>query len=193
FGDHALWKTANFFASRPGQPSWTQNNGGPASATLKLGSVTFAPSDTTCRTYAIGAKGWLQMTSDGGTSWRDLDPNKVLPQDRVPKGLAFDPGTPNTLMVAYSTFTVTTAGRVFRTANALAAVPSWQNVSPSIDLPHNAIAIDPVDPRVVWVATDLGVSRGQWNDGPSTMAWRHYGPPMGLPNVVVSDVKVHAA
>ena len=25
------------------------------------------------------------------------------------------------------------------------------------------------------------------------MSWRHYGPDTGLPNVVVSDVKVHAA
>jgi hypothetical protein len=82
---------------------------------------------------------------------------------------------------------------VFRTANALAAIPSWANVSPPVDFPHNAIAIDPGEPRVVWVATDLGVWRGQWNDASSRMSWRHYGPDTGLPNVVVSDVKVHAA
>jgi photosystem II stability/assembly factor-like uncharacterized protein len=193
FGGHELWKTANFFASRPGAPSWTQNNPGPTDPNLKLGSVAFAPSDTTCRTYVIGTKGFLRITTDGGTVWRNLDPNGVLPQNRVPKGLAFDPRTANTLLVAYSTFTPVTAGRVFRTANALAVVPSWTNASPPIDFPHNAIAIDPVDPSVVWAATDLGVWRGEWNDGPGVMSWRHYGPATGLPNVVVSDVKVHAA
>jgi photosystem II stability/assembly factor-like uncharacterized protein len=189
FADKALWKTTNLFASHPGQPAWTSNS---AEVVDRITAVAFAASDATCQTYAIGRKGSLQMTTAGGTPWRDLDPNNTLPQQKVPKSLAFDPQTPGTLYVVYSKF-ASEPGRVFRTANALATVPTWTNVSPPADLPHNSIALDPVDPRIVWVGTDLGVWRGIWNDGSANMSWTHYGPESGLPNVMVHDVKVHAA
>ena len=194
FADKALWKTTNFFASHPGQPAWTSNS---AEVSDRITAVAFAVSDPTCQTYAIARKGSLQMTNDGGqTPWRNLDPNGTLPKLKVPKGLAFHPSTPGTLYVVYSTFRSEPAeqGRVFRTANALAATPTWTNESPSgIDVPHNSIALDPGDPRIVWVGTDLGVWRGIWNDGSASMSWNHYGPESGLPNVIVHDVKVHAA
>jgi len=190
-GDMALWKTTNLFASNPGQPDWTSNS---PSMTDRIMSVAFAASDATCQTYAIGRKGLLQMTTaGGGASWRDLDPNKTLPQQKLPKGLAFDPRTPDTLYVVYSRFAAGEPGRVFRTATALASTPTWTNVSSSFDFPHNSIALDPVDPRILWVGTDLGVMRGIWNDSSASMSWTHYGPETGLPNVIVHDVKVHAA
>jgi hypothetical protein len=195
FADKALWKTTNLFASHPGQPAWT-NNG--AEASDRITAVAFAPSDATCQTYAVGRKGSLQMTIAGGQAqWRNLDPTGTLPKRKVPRGLAFDPRMPGTLYVVYSTFRSEPEeqGRVFRTANALAAVPTWTNVGPEndVDIPHNSIALDPVDPRIVWVGTDLGVWRGTWNDGTANMAWTHYGPESGLPHVMVHDVKVHAA
>jgi hypothetical protein len=87
---------------------------------------------------------------------------------------------------------------VFRTVNALDPNPTWTNVSASFagvsfDFPHNSIALDPVDPRIAWVGTDLGVLRGIWNASSASMSWTHYGPESGLPNVIVHDVKVHAA
>lgn len=193
FADKALWKTTNLFASHPGQPTWASNSaeGTPITA------VAFAASDATCQTYAIARKGSLQMTNTGGQDWRNLDPRNTLPQLKVPKGLAFDPRTPGTLYVVYSTFRKEPEeqGRVFQTTNALAADPTWTNLRPGndVDIPHNSIALDPVDPRIVWVGTDLGVWRGIWNDGSANMSWTHYGPETGLPNVIVHDVKVHAA
>lgn len=197
FGDAALWKTTNFFASHPGQPAWTRNS---EAERKRITAVAFAASDTTCQTYAIGREGSLKMTTAGGTQWRDLDPTPThtLPQVRVPKGLAFDPRTPGTLYVVYSRFEGET-GRVFRTANALAPVPTWTNETPRlpdgtpVDIPFNSVALDPVDPNIVWVGTDLGVWRGNWSDSSASMAWLHYGPESGLPNVIVHDVKVHAA
>ena len=191
FADKALWKTTNFFASHPGQPTWTSNS----AENSQITAVVFAASDATCQTYAIGRMGTLQMTNDGGQAqWRDLDPSGALPKKKVPKGLAFDPRTPGTLYVVYSSFK-DEPGRVFRTANALADVPIWADVSPQVDVdvPHNSIALDPVDPQIVWVGTDLGVWRGIWSDGNANMSWTHYGPESGLPNVIVHDVKVHAA
>jgi hypothetical protein len=82
---------------------------------------------------------------------------------------------------------------VFRTANALAPTPTWTNVSPPVDFPANAVALDSVDPQIVWIGTDLGVWRGIWNDSSESMSWTHYGPESGLPNVMVHDIKVHAA
>lgn len=196
YADKMLWKTTNLFASHPGQPTWTSNS---AEAADRITAVAFAASDATCQTYAIGRKGSLLMTTAGGqTPWRDLDPNNTLPQQKVPKGLAFDPRTPSTLYVIYARFAAGLGerGRVFRTANALDSVPVWTNVGPqnlSSDVPYNSIALDPVDPRIAWVGTDLGVWRGRWNDGLAPMSWHHYGPESGLPNVIVHDVKVHAA
>jgi hypothetical protein len=193
--DLALWKTTNFFASRPYQPTWTSNT---TEATSHITAMAFAASDTTCQTYAIGRRGALEMTTTGGASWRNLDPNNTLPPQKVPRSLAFDPQTPNTLYVVYRGFAASQPGRVFRTANALAAVPTWSNVTAvfnnnPFDFPHNSIAIDPVDPQIVWVGTDLGVLRGTWNSTSASMSWTHYGPETGLPNVMVHDVKVHAA
>jgi hypothetical protein len=193
FGEFAPWKTTDFFASRPGQPTWSHNGvevPTPASGTRpKMTAAAFASSDATCRTYAVAAKGWLRLTADGGGSWRDLDPARTLPQGRVPRGLAFDPRTPDTLFVVYSGFAAGETGRVFRTGAALATVPAWTDVGSGVDIPHNSIAIDPVDPNIVWVGTDLGVLVGTWNG--SQMTWRHFGQAAGLPNVAVSDVKLH--
>jgi hypothetical protein len=97
----------------------------------------------------------------------------------------------------YSGFASGTFGRrLFRTADALAATPVWTNESPApgtLDLPHNSVVIDPADPRTVWVGTDRGVFRGRWDASTSNMTWQHYGSETGLPNVIVFDVKVHAA
>jgi photosystem II stability/assembly factor-like uncharacterized protein len=191
-GDTVLWKTTNLFASSPGQPGWAGNSPPTSDPKDRIVSVAFAASDTTCQTYAIGRKGSLRMTADGGTSWRDLDPGNTLPKQKLPKGLAFDPQTPNTMYVVYSKFAAE-PGRVFRTAKALTPTPTWANVSSLHEFPHNSIALDPVDPRIIWIGTDLGVMRGIWDDSSASMSWTHYGPETGLPNVIVHDVKVHAA
>jgi photosystem II stability/assembly factor-like uncharacterized protein len=194
FADRALWRTTDFFASHPEQPIWTSNS---AEANDRITAVAFAASDPTCQTYALARKGTLLMTTAGGqAAWRNLDPAGKLPKLKVPKGLAFDPRTPGTLYVVYSTFKSEEAeqGRVFRTTNALADAPTWTNIGPkNVDILHNSIALDPIDPRIVWVGTDLGVWRGDFTDGRTNPPWVHYGPEFGLPNVIVHDVKVHAA
>ena len=78
---------------------------------------------------------------------------------------------------------------MFKTTNALAAVPTWANVSPPVDLPHNAIVVDGRDTRIVYVGTDIGVWRS--NDAGGT--WTHMGPETGMPNVAVFDLKINTA
>lgn len=60
-------------------------------------------------------------------------------------------------------------------------------MSGTSNVPHKAVAIDLVDPQVIYVATDMGV----WYTANSGMSWRHMGPETGLPNVAVADVRIH--
>ncbi len=184
-GTDNLWRSTNFFSAQ--NPSWLSN--GPEMAAM-ITALAFAPSDTTCNTYAFGSsRGHLRLTTDGGTTWKDIDASNNVPA-RFVTDLAFDPGNPNVLYVTLSGFNgavVALQGHVFRTANALAAQPTWTDVSPPVDIPHNTIALDPFDPNVVWVGTDIGVWKSI--DGGST--WAHMGPEAGMPNVAVFDLKIN--
>jgi photosystem II stability/assembly factor-like uncharacterized protein len=182
------WRTEDFF--RGSGPDWKVN--GPSMPRL-IRAMTFAPSDSTCRTYAFGTlDGQLRLTKTGGgnpSEWSDLDPDKLVP-GRVVTGLAFYPGDASTLYVTVGGFdqgTPLRPGHLFRTTNALSPSPRWASVSGTSNVPHNAVAIDPVDPQVIYVATDMGV----WYTADSGMSWRHMGPETGLPNVAVADVRIH--
>jgi hypothetical protein len=190
-----MWRTDNFFSSAA--PSWVAN--GPAhpfpspqilTAPGTILAIAYAAGDTRCTTYAFGNRGGqVQLTRDGGRSWTDLDPGKTLPARPV-NGLAFDPATPDTLYVGLSSFEIATPGKgghVFKTANALAASPSWVNVSPPDDVPFNVITLDPRDPRLVYAGSDTGLWRS--TDGAAT--WQKMGPETGLPNASVYDIQIN--
>ncbi len=185
-GTDNLWRTNNFFSAFFG-PSWASN--GPEMR-AGISALAFAPSDTTCNTYAFGtSRGHLRLTTDGGTTWKDIDASNNVPA-RFVTDLAFDPGNANVLYVTLSGFNgavVALQGHVFRTANALAAQPTWTDVSPPVDIPHNTIVVDPFDPNVVWVGTDIGV----WRSIDAGSTWAHMGPEAGMPNVAVFDLKIN--
>jgi hypothetical protein len=103
--------------------------------------------------------------------------------------LAFNPTNANVLYVTLSGFDEGTPGQpghVFKTTNALAASPTWVNVSPPVNIPHNTIVLDPSDPNIVYVGTDLGV----WNSANGGSTWTHMGPEIGLPNVAVFELQI---
>lgn len=182
------WRTENFFTGR--MPDWTVN--GPDMGAL-IRALAFAPSDTTCRTYVLGTvDGALRRTTSGGGSaeaWSPLDPNDAVAK-RMVTSLAFHPTDANILYVTVGGFdqgTPSRPGHVFRTTNALSASPQWISVRGTSNLPHNAVAFDPVDPRVIYVGTDVGL----WYTKDGGAHWDHMGPERGLPNVAISDVRVH--
>jgi len=152
-------------------------------------ALAFAPSDTTGNTYAFGTRnGQLRLTAQGGATWVDIDAGNNLP-NRFVTQVAFNPQNANVLYVTVSGFDENTPGKpghVFKTANALAAAPAWVNVSPPVNLPHNAIAIDPANPNNVYVGTDIGV----WRSPDAGGSWTHMGPASGMPNVAVFDMAV---
>jgi hypothetical protein len=204
-GTDNLWKSTDFFSAPLYLgPHWSAN--GPEMGDCKsiwvelagdfgtgagcITALAFAPSDTTCSTYAFATgDGRLRRTTDGGSTWDDLDASNAVP-DRFATDLAFAPTDANILYTTLSGFDEGTPGQlghVFKTTSALAAAPAWSDVSPPADQPQNAIAVDPVDPQVVYVGADTGV----WKSRDGAATWAHMGPESGMPNVAVFDVQIH--
>jgi hypothetical protein len=187
-GTARLWRCNNFFS---GVPSWTPNSPtmlGTGNSPIPISAMAFAPSANNGMVYAFGTEdGQLRITSDGGVNWSELDPADAVP-NRYVSGLAFSPVDANTLYVALSGFNAGTPGHnghLFKTVNALAATPTWTDVSPPVDQPNNCVAVDPNAPLQLWVGTEQGV----WNSGNGGGSWNHYGPLSGMPNVAVYDLR----
>jgi hypothetical protein len=188
-GNTRLWRTDDFFSAA--DPTWSANS---PTDVGSVRAIAFADGDRACNTYAFGTRalspneGRIWLTTNGGRSWKNIA-GADLPS-RTVNSLAFDPRNANTLYAAYGNFDSATPGRgghVFKTTNALAASPSWTNVSPPEDRFENVIIVDPANPSVVYVGSELGVWRS--TDGAAT--WSHMGPEVGMPNVPVHDLKIH--
>jgi len=192
-GNSQLIKTTSFFTATadPNNPA------GFFSDSADLGSpitaIAFAPSEVSGNTYVFGtADGQLWLTTTGtGNQAQDINAGGVVP-GRYVTAFAFQPNNANILYVTLSGFdegTPGNPGHVFKTSNALSATPTWVNVSPPVDLPHNSIAVDPANPNNVYVGTDIGV----WQSGDAGATWSFLGgPAFGLPNVAVFDLKIQA-
>jgi len=201
-GTDRLWKCTNFFS---GPTAWALNSPAlvfPVTTNIfwdvntnmlpdRISAMTFAPSDASGNTYAYGTEwGAVRLTTNGGVNWINLDPTNGLP-DRFVTAIAFDPNNANVLwitMAGYYEAAPVQPGHVFKTTNAFASVPDWQNVSPPANVPHNTLVIDPLDPRVVYVGTDIGV----WRTTDGGASWSHMGPETGMPNVAVFELELNA-
>ncbi len=180
-GTDNLWKSTNFFSVNG--PSWFSN--GPELGDFHT-TMAFAPSDTNCLTYAFGtlSAGQVNLTTNGGGTWNDL-----INFGRYVSGLAFHPTNANVLYATLSSFDdpdFPPLGHVFKTTNALAASPTFFNVSPPVNIPFNAIIIDPSNPDTLYVGTDIGI----WKSTNAAVTWTHVGPESGMPNVAVFDLQI---
>jgi uncharacterized repeat protein (TIGR01451 family) len=186
-GTDNLWRSINFFSGV--SPSWASN--GPEMNNGYSG-LAFAASDTTCNTYAFGTSyGQLRLTSNGGSTWTDIDPGNAVP-NRAVTDVVVDPTNANVLYVTLSGFdegTLGQAGHIFKTTNALAGAPSWANISPPVNIPFNTIVVDPASPSIMYAGSDLGV----WTTSDGGTTWIHMGPEVGMPNVAVFELKINDA
>lgn len=196
-GTNRVWRTNDFFTSTA--PTWTAN--GPAhpfqfpDALIAPGTIlaiAFSPSDPSCATYAYANRGGdLYLTRDAGQTWTDLDPFAQVPSRPI-NGLAFHPANADVLYAVLSSFDNATpgaSGHVFKTSNALAAVPAWTNTSPPADQPFNVVAIDPRNANRVYAGSDTGL----WLSDNAGASWIKQGIDVGIPNVPIYDIQINPA
>ena len=89
-----------------------------------------------------------------GVTFTDITRN--LPGRNVARA-AFDPVDPNVIYAVLTGFDAGTGQNVFRTT---VTATSWTNISPPVDVPCGAIAVDGTTiPTTLYVGTDLGVVR----------------------------------
>jgi photosystem II stability/assembly factor-like uncharacterized protein len=94
----------------------------------------------------------------------------------------FNPSSKTTFYVTLSGFG---AGHVFKTTNSGA---NWTDISSTLpDIPVNAFAMDPQNPTVLYIGTDVGVFFSP-NDG---VEWMPYGT--GLPNTGIDFMEIQIA
>ncbi len=191
-GNSSLIKTTNFFTATAAPTTGSNWFFDSADLGASITAIAFAPSDVSGNTYAFGtADGQLWLTSTGtGNQAVNMNAGGVVP-GRYVTAFAFQPNNANILYAALSGFDEGTPGQpghVFKTVNALSATPTWVNVTPPVDLPHNSLAVDPANPNNVYAGTDIGV----WKSADGGTTWTHMGPEIGMPNVAVFDLKIQA-
>ena len=139
-----LWRSTN------GGSTWPNKAAIPSAAN----DVHVAPANSNNLAVAVGAR--VLVSTDALTTFTLKDITRNLPGRYVAR-VAFDPNDPATLYAVLAGFAGSPGGHVFRTTLAATA---WTDISPPIDLPFNALALDgSVLPTAIYTGTDLGVLR----------------------------------
>src|SRR5262249_6409277 len=136
--------------------------------------------------YAGTEDSHVQVTTNAGAgvaaTWTDRSAG--LPS-RVITYIAVDPTVSTTVYVNVSGFTLSgeTKGHVFKTTNG---GRTWTDISGNLpNTPVSALIVDPNDPTVLFVATDIGV----FYTTSGGAAWAALVE--GLPHVVVMGLALH--
>jgi hypothetical protein len=125
------------------------------------GNVNVAPTNGNNVVIAADNRVWLSTNAlaatvgpPTGVTFTDI--TRDLPGRNVARAV-FDPVDPTTIYAVVTGFDGVTARNVFRTT---VGATNWTNISPVMDLPCGAIAVDgTTTPTTLYVGTDLGVIR----------------------------------
>jgi photosystem II stability/assembly factor-like uncharacterized protein len=106
--------------------------------------------------YTGSAQGRVMVSTNAGKNWREI--LNGLPNRFVTSIVVSSSDATN----AYLTVSGFGSGHVFVTTNGGA---NWTNISTGLpNIPANALLIDPVNPRTLYVGTDIGIYRSD-DDG----------------------------
>jgi hypothetical protein len=150
-----------------------------------VNALTFANAS---RLYAATAAGIWRFDRTGSTWTRTAITTTGLPAGRRITDVEPVDATAGSL---YVTLAGTPSTHVYFFSGAAGA--SWVNAGlsaggASLDTPAHAVVVDPVNTAILYVATDVGVFRGQ-KTGTTTWAWTPYS--QGLPQASVLDLWIH--
>lgn len=180
----------HIWSYNPSTQAWTGNVGtiALAGAGSNLRIIQTSPGNTT-RIYTGSDDGLVYKTINTGASW-----TKIGAFGAPCVAIDASPVDPRDVLVALNQ-SDPTVSNLRRCAN-VDGTPVWVSVAGSgtTGLPPgvnvNGIARDPYAPATAWyVGTDVGVF-GTLNAGAT---WANMTAPLGLPNVVVNDLKVQKA
>ena len=154
----------------------------------QLLAITVAPTDS--RVIYVGTTGGaLYRSTNYGETWTLI--NGTLP-NRARTDIWVNPKNAADVIV---TLSGSGTGRVYRSANALDAAPTWTNISGTgagalPNTPTNSVTRDPFDKTgaTFYVGTDVGVFAT--SDGGAN--WTNATAPLGLPNVSVRTLRAIA-
>lgn len=139
-----LWHSTNSGATWPKKVSIP----GPAT------EVDVADTNNNNVAIAVGARVLVSTNALGAYTLTDITRN--LPGRFVGRA-AFDPNDPATIYAVLGGLSGFPGGHVFRTT---LAGTTWTDISPPLDLPFNAIALDGSEtPTAIYAGTDFGVLR----------------------------------
>lgn len=184
FGTYRLYRTGN------GGAGWTSVSGdltnpGNPNHNGTLNTIAVAKSDDNT-VYTGSNDGQIEVTRNAkaasGVTWRAA--TKGLP-NRAVAWIAVDPASAATAYAGFSGFSGFNddLGHIFRTTNAGS---TWTDVSGDLpNTPVDAILVDPDDPEVVFIGTDIGAFYTTTGGG----SWSALGK--GFPNVVVTGLGLH--
>jgi photosystem II stability/assembly factor-like uncharacterized protein len=140
----------NLWQSKDGGATWPNHFPLPGPAN----GVDVAPTNANNVAVAIGGQVFVSTDALGAFTFNDITRN--LPGQNVTR-VEFDPTDPATIYAVLSGFSGFPGGHVFRTS---LAASTWKDISPPVDLPFNAVALDGNQtPTVIYTGTDFGVLR----------------------------------
>lgn len=154
--------------------------------TSAISAVEIAPTNDNVRILGL-TNGTVFATATGANPLVQQTGTPAFPARGVGRA-AIDPSDPNTAYVAFTGFGVAAGQHIYKTTNLNASPPTWTPSGNGIpDVPVNALAIDPMNPSVIFAGTDIGVFKTQ--DGGAN--WFPFGS--GLPVVAVFGMEIQNA
>ena len=140
----------NLWRSTDGGSTWPNKAPIPGTAN----DVNVAPANSNNLVVAVGGKVLVSTDALGAFTLKDITRN--LPGRFVAR-VEFDPNDPATIYAVLGGFNGFPGGHVFRTT---LAATTWTDISPPLDLPFNALALDGSEiATALYAGTDFGVLR----------------------------------